>query len=91
MKSQLEMLRSIQEIKNQTGEYLAKQPQDERFSWVLKELDRMTGLVENLWPLLAEDKVTISLGLYAARNLEELDGGRFATLLHHLAGDLERS
>ena len=90
MKDRGEMLRDIEDAKSLTIGYLKTYPGNSSLEWVSQELDRLSRLVQTSWPLSQVDRDTIYLGVYAARNLDELDNAKLAVKLSHIDADLKR-
>ena len=90
MKTREEVLRDIEDAKTLTGEYLKTYTGDPSLAWVSGELNRLAALVQKTWPLSKADRDTIYLGVYAAKNLDELDNAKLAIKLSHIDADLKR-
>ncbi len=91
MKNKIEILTDIDNIKKTTCLYLEQEPEAEDLKWVLDELVRIKQLVTNNWPLSKDDKNTIDIGVYGARNLHELDDAKLAVMLSKLDSQLKCS
>ena len=89
MKKQQEVLQDIEDVKNDTYLYLQQEPQAADLNWLHGELTRLSQLVSNNWPLLEDDKKTIEIGVFGARNLHELDNARLAVKLAKLDAQLK--
>ncbi len=90
MKNQTEILQDIEDAKNTTLVYLKKEPKAVDLNWVFEELMRLSQLVINSWPLKEDDKKTIEIGVFGARNLHELDNAKLAVKLAKLDAQLKK-
>ena len=90
MKNQTEILQDIEDVKNLTLFYLKKEPKAADLNWLLEELMRLSQLVLNSWPLQEDDKKTIEIGVFGARNLHELDNAKLAVKLAKLDAQLKK-
>ena len=90
MKNQTEILQDIEDVKNATSVYLKQEPDAADLNWVFEELTRLSQLVLNNWPLQDDDKKTIEIGLFGARNLHELDTAKLAVKLAKLDAQLKK-
>lgn len=90
MKNQTEILQDIENVKNATSYYLKKEPDAADLNWVFEELTRLGQLVLKNWPLKEDDKKTIGIGVYGARNLHELDNAKLAVMLAQLDTQLKK-
>ncbi|MGB4032859.1 MAG: hypothetical protein WBI25_03955 [Smithellaceae bacterium] len=91
MKNQREILNELQNVKKATSLYLAQEPEAEDLKWVADELTRIEKLILNNWPLSADNKKTIEIGVYGARNLHELENAKLAVMLSKLDAQLKNS
>lgn len=90
MKSQIEVLQEIEDARKLTIFYLKNEPRAKDLLWLYDELERLAGLVQSNWPLREVDKDTIGIGVFGARNLEELDNAKLAIRLSRLDADLKK-
>ena len=93
MKTQEELLQAISEVRAMIGTYHT----DEWASW-RSALEDITTLLDHLetrlqagWPPATPDAFeNVNIGLYAIRNLDELDGGRLSLKICSLDYALKR-
>lgn len=90
MINQTEILQDIEDVKNATAVYLKMEPQAADLNWVFDELTRLAQLVLEKWPLQENDKKTIEIGVFGARNLHELDNAKLAVMLAKLDAQLKK-
>jgi hypothetical protein len=89
MKSQIEILQEIENARELTAFYLEKEPDADDLNWLYEELKRLAKLVTIDWPLRIEDKDSIHVGVFGARNLHELDNAKLSVILSRLDADLK--
>jgi hypothetical protein len=89
MKNQIEILEEIDRVMLITAGYQKMFPDDPCLAWVIEELGRTRDMAIDNWPLTQAQKETIYIGVYGARNLDELDNSRLAIELSHLDADLK--
>ena len=90
MKTKNEILTDIK-LADQEARQILEQAavSDHRLEFVINELSRLAELVEDRFPLLQPDKDSVTIGLFAVRELEGIHDD-LAIRLEHVAYELKQ-
>lgn len=90
MKTQKEILSDIKAAADEARRILEKTAvSDHRLEHVINDLSRLAELVEDRFPLMQQDKDSVTIGLFAVRELEGLHDD-LAIRLEHIAYELKQ-
>jgi hypothetical protein len=85
-----EILIHINETQAATRAYLDRYPRNPQLTRLLGMLDEIETMVRRGWPLSPDERKRVAIGVYGARNLEELDAGALVSRLSRLDAALKQ-
>lgn len=89
MKTRMEILADLRTASEAARQILDGLGTDHRIEYVIEELSRLQQLVEDQYPLSPNDQSSVTIGLFAVRELEGVHD-ELAVRLEHIAYELKK-